>query len=105
MKIDANPLLLAQIKELTDRVRKLEAQHEAMYTVVDTLLFTLRHTGNIPAEFIADLHEEVGMKEQECQDRLGHERPEWEWQALAVAVSFLKRRFEREFSNYRAQFD
>jgi len=99
MKMDANPLLLAQVAELTERVQNLEKKQIAMQKAFDALLFTL-NTNHIAPEFIEALHETVITMEDEYQYRLGSARTEWEWQALGLAVIFLKEHFAREFSDF-----
>jgi len=106
-KMDANPLLLAQIAELNERVRLLEARQFANSAVVDTIVGVIREDDDtLPERFIEDLHESADQMQwlYENRQRL-RQRPDWEWEALNAAASLLWRKFGRAFSDLQAQRD
>jgi len=97
-KMDANPLLLAQIAELSKRVAKLEAENIVAKTVFETLISDLCARGVIANEFIDFLHQQVKEREMDFEQRRGPERPDWEWKALGAAVPLLRRWFAGVFA-------
>jgi len=87
MKASDKNLFLAQMAQ---RIATLEAQHIALKTVVDKLRFTLEDEEVISKnDFIGSLQEDIFYMTDEHEQRLGADRPEWEWQALAAAVPWL----------------